>query len=378
MLLGLLAALIQIGGCFGAAGRQPTARPLDIFAVLLLLCGPMALLLRRRFPIPVLGITAMATVGYLAAGYPFGPIIVSFVFALLSSVIHGRRRGAWITTALAYPGFVTVAWLRIGPPGWWVLSGAAAWLLVLLTVGELVRGRRERIARDSRSRAEAAERVATEERLRIARDLHDVLAHHVSLINVQAGTALHLLDEQPGLAKEALTTIKASSKEVLVELRSMLGVLRRVDDELPRSPIAGLDNLDELIDQVRAGGLAVTLRRLGQPRALPTATDTAAFRIFQEALTNVRRHAGSATAVVQVEYRDQTVALRVDDDGFGISTLSDLDSGNGLPECGSALQYWAARYRRAPVPAVAFVYVPSCPRASPSRDTRVDRGAARR
>lgn len=325
----MFAALVQVVGCFAAADRQPTARPLDVLAVLLLLAGPAALLLRYRFPIPALAITVMALVGYLAMGYPFGPIIVAFVFALLSAVIHGQRLGAWITTAIAYPCFVAVAWLRIGLPGWWVLSGAAAWLLVLLSLGELIRNRWERIDREEQSRAEAAERIAAEERLRIARDLHDVLAHHVSLINVQAGTALHLLDEQPGLAKEALTAIKASSKEVLVELRSMLGVLRRVDEKLPRSPVAGLANLDDLVERVRAGGQPVILDRVGAPRPLPAAVDTAAFRIVQEALTNVHRHANATTATVRVHYRADTVGLRVDDDGIG-PTSADLDSGNGL------------------------------------------------
>ncbi|WP_051342670.1 sensor histidine kinase [Pseudonocardia spinosispora] len=325
----LFAALVQVFGCFAAATRQPAARPLDVLAVLLLLAGPAALLLRYRFPISALAVTVVALVGYLAMGYPFGPIIVAFVFALLSAVIHGERVGAWITTAIAYPCFVAVAWLRIGPPGWWVLSGAAAWLLVLLSVGELVRNRWERIDREKQARADSAERIATEERLRIARDLHDVLAHHVSLINVQAGTALHLLDEQPGLAKEALTAIKASSKEVLVELRSMLGVLRRVDEELPRSPVAGLGNLDDLVERVRTGGQPVILDRLGTPRPLPAAVDTAAFRIVQEALTNVHRHAGAATATVRVHYRPGSVSLRVDDDGTATAP-ADLSGGNGL------------------------------------------------
>src|SRR5262249_2764708 len=143
--------------------------------------------------------------GYLAAGYPYGPVVVSFAIALFSAVVFGYRRTGWLVAAGAFAGLLAGFLLRFGglhPPA---VSRLAAWLLVVLTGGEVVRGRRERLARERRSRAEAAERLATEERLRIARDLHDVLAHHVSLINVQAGTALHLLDEQPGLAREALT-----------------------------------------------------------------------------------------------------------------------------------------------------------------------------
>jgi signal transduction histidine kinase len=332
----LLAAAIQLVGTAGAATHQLNARPLDAVAVALLLAGPVALLARYRFAVPTLVVTSVLLLGYLAGGYPFGPVVVSFVFALVSAVCLGHSRPAWVLAGLTYLGLIAVTWTRSGPPSWWVLSGVAAWLLLILTIGELVRARRERLVRERRSRAEAVERVATEERLRIARDLHDVLAHHVSLINVQAGTALHLLDEQPGLAREALTAIKASSKEVLVELRTMLGVLRRVDEDLPRSPVIGLAGLDELAARVRGSGLAVAVRRTGEPRPLPSAVDTAAFRITQEALTNVHRHAGAATAAVLIEYAAAAVVVQVDDDGVGPGTAASADGdvagvGNGIP-----------------------------------------------
>jgi signal transduction histidine kinase len=336
----LLAAAIQLVGTAGAATHQLNARPLDALAVVLLLTGPVALLARYRFAVPTLVVTAVVLLGYLAGGYPFGPVVVSFVFALVSAVCLGHRRPAWVLAGLTYLGLIAVTWVRLGPPSWWTLSGVAAWLLLMLTVGELVRARRERLVRERRARAEAVERVATEERLRIARDLHDVLAHHVSLINVQAGTALHLLDEQPGLAREALTAIKASSKEVLVELRTMLGVLRRVDEDLPRSPVVGLAGLEELAARVRGSGLAVAVRRTGEPRPLPSAVDTAAFRITQEALTNVHRHAGAATAAVLIEYAAAAVVVQVDDDGAGPGTAAGEGAvgvgvaagmGNGIP-----------------------------------------------
>jgi signal transduction histidine kinase len=332
---GLVAGGIQLVGSFGASMRQPAARPLDAVAVVLLLAGPVALLARRRFPVATVAVTAAAMLGYLAAGYPYGPVVLSFAFALISAVFHGQRRPAWVLAGLTYLALVTVSWLRLGAPSPWVLSGMAAWLLVILTVGELARARRERLARERQDRAEAAQRLATEERLRIARDLHDVLAHHVSLINVQAGTALHLLDEQPGLAREALTAIKASSKEVLVELRTMLGVLRRVDEDAPRSPIAGLAGLDELVERMRGGGVPVAVRRAGAARALPAAVDTAAFRIVQEALTNVHRHAGTASATVLVDYSGPQVVVQVDDDGRGPAAVprsgADAGQGNGIP-----------------------------------------------
>jgi len=336
----LFAAAIGVGGSFGAALRQPFAHPLDGPAVALLLAGAAVLLARWRFPVAALAATVALLLGYLAAGYPYGPVFVPFVFALVSAVLLGHRRPAWLLAGLTYLALVAVTWSRLGPPSSWLLSGAAAWLLVILTVAELARARRERLARERRSRADTAARVATEERLRIARDLHDVLAHHVSLINVQAGTALHLLDERPELARDALTAIKASSKEVLVELRTMLGVLRRVDEDAPRSPIAGLAGLDELAERVRGSGLAVTVRRAGAARALPAAVDAAAFRIAQEALTNVHRHAGPATATVLVDYSGADLVVQVDDDGRGQGATpppdgsDDRDSanrGNGIP-----------------------------------------------
>jgi signal transduction histidine kinase len=146
---------------------------------------------------------------------------------------------------------------------------------------------------------------------------------------VQAGTALHLLDEQPGLAREALTAIKASSKEVLVELRTMLGVLRRVDEQAPRAPTAGLAGLDELTERLRATGLPVTVRRAGPVRPLPTAVDTAAYRIVQEALTNVHRHAGEASATVLVDYSGAGVVVQVDDDGRGPGAATAGGNGAG-------------------------------------------------
>jgi signal transduction histidine kinase len=163
--------------------------------------------------------------------------------------------------------------------------------------------------------------------MRIARELHDVLAHNISLINVQAGVALHLMDEQPGQSRSALAAIKQASNDALGELRSVLDVLRQGDEAPPRAPASGLAQLDSLVAGAGATGLEVRTRVEGTPRPLPAGTDLAAFRIVQESLTNVTRHAGPATATVLVRYGDD-LTVQVDDDGRGPEAAG--GPGNGI------------------------------------------------
>jgi signal transduction histidine kinase len=177
--------------------------------------------------------------------------------------------------------------------------------------------------------AEARRRQGSEERLRIARDLHDVLGHHISLINVQAGVALYLMDDDPEQARSALTAIKQSSRDLLREMRSTLGVLRGVDEEPPHDPVAGLSRLDDLVEATRAAGLPVTVEIGGEPRELPPSVDTAAYRIIQEALTNARKHAGPAQASVLLTYTEDGITMRIDDDGTGPAGTT--GGGDGIP-----------------------------------------------
>jgi signal transduction histidine kinase len=176
-----------------------------------------------------------------------------------------------------------------------------------------------------------------------------VLAHNISLINVQAGVALHLMEDQPEQARTALTAIKAASKDALGELRSVLDVLRQVDEGPPRSPTAGLDDLDRLVSGAAAAGIDVRVVTEGTPRALPPSVDLAAFRIVQEALTNITRHAGQAgpggrsnwqspgarpvtTATISLTYGDADLTVQVDDDGRGpVSWSNGSSGGNGIP-----------------------------------------------
>lgn len=164
-----------------------------------------------------------------------------------------------------------------------------------------------------RTRDEVARRRAVEERLRIARELHDSLTHSISVIKVQAGVAAHLAKKNGEEPSDALLAIQEASKDAVRELRSTLDVLRR--DEDPNG--SGLDLLPALVERARSSGLATTCTVLGDSRPLPPEIDQAAYRVVQEALTNVTRHAGKATASVQITYGAQTLTIRVDDDGAG-------------------------------------------------------------
>jgi signal transduction histidine kinase len=165
-------------------------------------------------------------------------------------------------------------------------------------------------------------RLVTEERLRIARELHDVVSHSISVINVQAGVAAHVLDQQPDQAKQALLTIKATSKEALRELRGMLGVLRSVDEGESRAPAPGLAALHGLVEATIRAGLPTTVSVTGDAQRLPPAVDLTAYRIIQEALTNALRYAGPATARVQIAYADHQVRIDVVDDGQGSASAA--------------------------------------------------------
>jgi len=193
----------------------------------------------------------------------------------------------------------------------------AAWLLVLLAIAELIRIRNQRAAAQRRSRDEEYRRRASEDRVRIARDLHDVLAHNISVINVQSNTALHLMDRQPERAREALTNIHSVSKQALAELRSVLGVLREDPGPsgAPRLPGPGLALLPDLVAAARAAGLDLRLSIDGDQRALPGGPDVAAYRIVQESITNVRRHSSARAAAVRVGFDAAGVTITVEDDG---------------------------------------------------------------
>ena len=179
---------------------------------------------------------------------------------------------------------------------------------------------RAQLAREAQTREEQARRRAVEERLRIARELHDVLGHTMATISVQAGVGIHLLQTRPAQAVEALTTIKQISDQGLADVKAILGILRADSDpDQPRTPRGGLDQLEGLLDPVRAAGVQPRLTVHGSARPLPAAVDLAAYRIIQEALTNVLRHARARTVQLEVRYEPERVVIRILDDGTAAS-----------------------------------------------------------
>ncbi|MFI9048807.1 sensor histidine kinase [Streptomyces sp. NPDC053427] len=327
---------VTVGSGF-AAHNQPERAPLDAFARALLICGGALLLFRHRYPRTVALGTAASAAVYFAAGYPYGPVFLTIALGAFAAILAGHRVVAWCALGGLWASHLLVGhwlyrWLppHDGPAPWGDELFVAVLMVAVVAVSELVRVRREQLARVRAERAAAERRRADEERLRIARELHDVLAHSISVINVQAGVGLALLDSDPEQARTALTTIKTASKEALGEVRQVLDTLRTRGDA-PRSPAPGLERLPELTEQARSAGLAVDVTTEGTRAALPPGTDLAAFRIVQEALTNIVRHSGSRTARVLLRYPPGALEIQVDDDGPATSAAAEpAGGGNGL------------------------------------------------
>ena len=326
----LVLTFIQVVGTIGASHNQPDATDLDVLAIALVIAGPLSLLAIHRAPRIVLGLVTGVTFVYLARGYPYGPVFTAFMIAAIVNIVMGHRVAVWwaVGTAVVLSGVVRVSTLDQSLSWGWGL-GVVAWSIVILAIGELIRVRAANVIESRRAREEMERRQAGEERLRIARELHDVVAHHMSLINVQAGVALHLVDRKPEQVETALRTIKDASKEALTELRSLIGILR-ADEAAPRAPVAMLDSLDDLVMRTGQAGVVVDAVTDGDIDAMPSAVELAAVRIIQEAITNVVRHSGATNARVAVHVRATAVDLIVDDNGRGMIADGQSSAGTGI------------------------------------------------
>ncbi|OIJ97090.1 sensor histidine kinase [Streptomyces colonosanans] len=299
----------------------------DALSFTLMVLGAAALVLRRRGPRAVLAVTAALSLVDLVTADPRTPVAMSVVVALYTVAATTDRPTAWRVGLLTMTVLTGTAML-VGPLPWYAQEnvGLFAWTGMAAAAGDAVRSRRafvhairERAERAERTREEEARRRVAEERLRIARDLHDVVAHHIALVNVQAGVVAHVMDKRPDQAKEALAHVREASRTALEELRATVGLLRQSGDPAaPTEPAPGLARLDELADTFRNAGLPVEIARADHGTTLPTTLDLAAYRVIQEALTNVRKHAGQgARAEVSVVRVGPNVEITVLDGGTG-------------------------------------------------------------
>jgi signal transduction histidine kinase len=353
-------------------------------AYLLVLAHTLPIAVRRRWPLPVLAWGLATGVAFAALGLN----LVSLSFAVLIYVytVAARcpRRHSLAGLA-ATEGVLVLVWLArprsIGDGGTLALDGlimAAGWWL-----GDGTRRRQEavdtarrRAAELERAREELARRAVTEERLRIARELHDVVAHSMSIIAVQSGVGVHVIDSRPDEARKALVAVEATSRQALVEMRRLLGVLRQeaeARDSL--APAPGLAQVESLATEVAGAGVRVEVRIEGTPSELPAGLDLSAYRIVQEALTNVVRHAGPATARVSVRYALDHVAIEVTDDGIGLesafgrrSTDSDRQrrsAGHGIVGMRERAALYGGTLEAGPLPGGGFRVAASLPLEGP-------------
>jgi signal transduction histidine kinase len=292
------------------------------------------LVVRRRAPLAVAAALAVATVAWAlnaneaeTGTMPFP----SLLFVIFSAALYGRN----LATAVAGGALPVTAMVIAVNSDYYDGTPNAANLGILSffcgcawTAGWLIRRRANQLRRAYAESGELARSAVAEERTRIARELHDVVAHSVSIIAVQAGAAEQVIDTDPGAAREYMGAVRRTARETMREMRGLLSVLR--EDEASYAPQPGLSRLDDLLDEVREAGVSVELVQLGDRRELPAGVDLVAYRVVQESLTNVRKHAPSAAARVALRYAAEAVELEITNEGGGPPTTSNDDSGHGL------------------------------------------------
>jgi signal transduction histidine kinase len=314
ILVAVLAAL-QVAVTVSVSGQVSGDRPIDALAIALLVLGPLATPARHAHPAIPVAICVAALTIYTLRNYWLGPVFLSFAAVLILTELAGRstiaRVGAASVVAMLVGCLISGAGSVDDAPQ---VFGITAWMTVIIAVTAQVRVRREAGRQRAERLAEESRRIASEGRLELARDLHDVLAHSLSVINVQAGVALHLIDSDPEQVRSALSIIKSTSRSTLAEVRDALNSLRGADGP-PVTATVGLHDLDRLVDSARPSGLQTTVEVTGTRCDLPSRVDIAAYRIVQESLTNITKHSAAKSAHVLLNYEPDALVLTVADPG---------------------------------------------------------------
>jgi signal transduction histidine kinase len=327
VLLALFITALQVQGTVTREPTEMATRPLTDLGYLgyvLLIVSGAVVVVRRRWPVPVFVAAALSSMVYYSLDFPDGPTWLGLFVALYTLTAYGDGRRSLVTAGVGIT-VLTIDWLvaaaDIEPRaaiGWVFFRIGAS--VMSAALGESVRSRRF-IAAEAQERAERAERTREElarsrvdaERLRIAREVHDTVAHAITIINVQAGVTAHVLDKRPDRARETLVAIEQTSSQALREMRALLGVLRDSDDG--RVPQPGLEQIDELAAKARDAGLDIKLEATSPTTPPPSAVGIAAYRIVQESITNVIRHVGPTRVTVALDHGIDVLEIRVTDEG---------------------------------------------------------------
>jgi signal transduction histidine kinase len=319
-----------------SVASEPDSRPPNALAYALGVGIGAAVLVRRRWPLGVLLASTALLLLYYSLNYPGIPPAIALSVALYTAVEAGYLRwGVAIAVFFLSAGLFVVVGRKHEPGLFEVAQMAqqAALFAVVILLGEAVRNRRryqdevqERLRRTAEDQEREAARQVAEERLRIARELHDVMAHTITAINVQSSLALEALDDAPTQARASVSAIRTASREAMAEIRSTIGLLRAGEhDVAPRSPTPSLEQLDGLISDAQRAGVRVEMTIKGEARPLTATVSAAAFRIVQESLTNVLRHAQAQCATIALRYEPSGVGLAIADDGVGARTEAQAD-----------------------------------------------------
>jgi len=340
-----LAALAAITGVALVTPRAQLAPPSTPVIVAWALALAAPLVLRRRWPLVVLAVTTLHFTRYWAVGQvnEIASWVILGVAVYSAAAYADRRRARWMCGAclLWLIGSGVVLSARAGPIGAVEVAAIAMFdalpFLLAWPLGAMMRRLREyRVVLEDRNRQldqereVNARRAVLEERVRIARELHDVVAHHVSVMGVQAGVARRLFDRDPPEAVAAIGSVETASRQAIADLQQLVGVLRRQEEGDDLAPQPSLQRLPELVEHMRQTGLPVKLTTTGEPQQLPAGVELSAYRIIQEALTNTLKHAGPAQAAVAVRYDNGAVEVEVVDDGQGPPPARQGTGGKGL------------------------------------------------